>query len=299
VLHALDHVVVLVRDLAQAAEGWAAPLGRPPSWRGEHVGAGTANALFRVENTYLELLTPRGRAPVGEGVARALEQRGEGLLALAFACDDATRCAEWLRERGLPAPDPGAGEGVDAETGARRRWRSLMLPPQATRGVPLFVVEHQPGSEALPWREPPGGGAAAAAALDHVVIASPHLEASGALYGETLGLRLALDRSFPQRGLRMLFFRVGGCTLELVGSLSAPPDVAAPDRFGGLAWRVPDAAAARERVATAGFDVSAVRDGARPGSRVCSVRGDPWGVPTLLIEPPPGASRLPRGPDEG
>jgi hypothetical protein len=46
---------------------------------------------------------------------------------------------------------------------------------------------------------------------------------------------------------------------------------------------VPDAEAARERLAAAGFDVSEVRPGAKPGTRVCTVRREAWGVPTLLI----------------
>ena len=35
-------------------------LGRRPSWRGEHPGYGTANTLFRLDNTYLELLLELG-----------------------------------------------------------------------------------------------------------------------------------------------------------------------------------------------------------------------------------------------
>ncbi len=44
---------------------------------------------------------------------------------------------------------------------------------------------------------------------------------------------------------------------------------------------------ARARVSAAGFDVSSVRAGFKPGTRVCTVRGRPLGVDTLLIEPAP------------
>ena len=50
-------------------------------------------------------------------------------------------------------------------------------------------------------------------------------------------------------------------------------------------WQVADADAARQRIAEAGFDVSEVRGGNKPGTRVCTVRGEPCGVKTLLIEP--------------
>jgi catechol 2,3-dioxygenase-like lactoylglutathione lyase family enzyme len=284
-LHSLDHVVIAVRDLAAAAEGHAALLGRPPSWRGVHPGAGTANALFRLENTYLELLAPEGEGGLGLRVRGVLAERGEGLVALAFGTDDAEACARRLRAAGLAARDPSEGEGRELESGARRRWRNVWLGPDTTRGLWLFAIEHLDAADALPPREPATAQAAAVAALDHVVVASADLEASRSLYGAGLGLRLALDRGFEARRLRILFFRVGGVTVEVVGKLGAAPEPETRDRFGGLAWRVPDAEAARQRLAAAGFDVSEVRPGAKPGTCVCTVRRETWGVPTLLISP--------------
>jgi catechol 2,3-dioxygenase-like lactoylglutathione lyase family enzyme len=123
-------------------------------------------------------------------------------------------------------------------------------------------------------------------ALDHVVVASRDPDASAALWGGTLGLRLALDRRFEARGLRILFFRLAGVTLEITGPLDAPTGDPV-DAFFGVAWRVADVAAARERLAAAGFDVSEVRAGHKPGTRVCTVRSGTCGVATLLIGPSP------------
>ena len=52
----LDHVVIAVRDLDAATADYTALLGREPSWRGEHPKYGTQNTLFRIDNTYIELL---------------------------------------------------------------------------------------------------------------------------------------------------------------------------------------------------------------------------------------------------
>jgi hypothetical protein len=47
---------------------------------------------------------------------------------------------------------------------------------------------------------------------------------------------------------------------------------------------VPDAEAARARLAQAGFDVSEVRAGRKPGTRVLTLRDGTCSVPTLLLE---------------
>jgi hypothetical protein len=47
---------------------------------------------------------------------------------------------------------------------------------------------------------------------------------------------------------------------------------------------VPDAQAARARLQAAGLDVSEVRGGRKPGTRVLTLRDGTCGVPTLLLE---------------
>jgi catechol 2,3-dioxygenase-like lactoylglutathione lyase family enzyme len=159
----------------------------------------------------------------------------------------------------------------------------VLLPASETRGLLLFAIEHEGEGDGLAPAPLRAAEAASVQGLDHVVIVSGALEATRRLYGESLGLRLALDRIFEERRLRLLFFRVGGVTVEIAQRLGAAGE--ARDRFMGLSFQVPDAEAARARLAGAGFDVSSVRAGMKPGTRVCSVRGRPLGVETLLIEP--------------
>jgi catechol 2,3-dioxygenase-like lactoylglutathione lyase family enzyme len=284
-LHAIDHVVIRVRDLEAAAQDYARLLGRAPSWRGVHPGAGTANALFRLENGYVELLSPASEGPLARALSDQLANHGEGVAALALATDDAGALAARLRELGIEASAPAEGEGREATSGALRRWRSTFLPAAATRGPLVFAIEHLSPADALPLRAATQPVEATIHALDHVVLASEDLEAARRLYGDALGLRLALDRRFESRGLRILFFQLGGTTLEVAGPLEPPARAASGDRFGGLAYRVADVAAAHARLASSGVDVSPTRPGFKPGTLVCSVRGGTCSVPTLLIGP--------------
>jgi catechol 2,3-dioxygenase-like lactoylglutathione lyase family enzyme len=282
-LHSFDHVIVAVSDLERATQSYSTLLGLAPSWRGRHAEYGTANSLFRLANGYVELLSPAGGGPVGAQVRAAIEENGEGMLGIVFGTDDADAFARVARERGLDVGDPQPGVGHNDDSDAVRRWRNAVLHPKSSRGLLMFAIEHQSPEDALPMAEPTGDANACVRALDHVVVASPDIEASGALYGDALGLRLALDRSFEQRGLRMLFFRIGGVTVEVVGRLGDAPDAAAPDRFGGIAYRVADADAIHGRLTAAGFDLTEVREGNKPGTTVCTVRDGTCGVPTLLI----------------
>jgi catechol 2,3-dioxygenase-like lactoylglutathione lyase family enzyme len=284
---ALDHVIVAVSQLDAATRTYASLLGCSPSWQGQHPGLGTANALFRLENAYLELLAPTGEGELGTPLRARLAARGEGPVGFALATDDAAGCARALRARGLAAADPVLGMGRDEASGAWRRWRRVMLPAAAARGVLVFGIEHLSPPDLLPRGAPLGAPEAAVAGIDHVVVRSEAPEAALDFYGRGLGLRLALDRTFEAWGARLLFFRVGGVTVEVAAPAPPVAQPAADDTLWGISWRVPDAAAARARLAASGFDVSELRAGRRPGTTVCTVRGPTHGVATLLIEAEP------------
>jgi catechol 2,3-dioxygenase-like lactoylglutathione lyase family enzyme len=289
-LQTLDHVIIGVRDLEAATATYTALLGRSPSWRGAHPGMGTANTLFRLANTYVELLAPVEDGATATMLRARLEADGEGLVGLAFGTDDADETVRDFRARGLSPTDPIPGTGRDQRTGAERAWKNVILPTGDSRGPLVFAIEHLSKPDALPLVVPDGARAATVSALDHVVVRTADAEATRAFYGDALGLRLALDRSFEERGVRLIFFRVGGVTVEIASRLGVAPEPSAPDRLWGLAWQVPDADAAHARLAGAGIEVSGVRAGHKAGTRVFTVEGETHGVATLVIEPVGGGS---------
>ena len=118
--------------------------------------------------------------------------------------------------------------------------------------------------------------------IDHVVIHTPDPERAVALYGGRLGLDLRLDRTNPQWGTRLLFFRLGGVVIEIAHTMKDGVGPG-PDTLGGLAWRARDMEAAHTRLLLAGFSVSDIRTGRRPGSKVFTVRDKTFGVPTLVL----------------
>jgi len=291
----LDHVLIAVRDLDAAARDYETLIGRPASLRSHHPDHGTANALFYLDNTYIELISPRSDGPFADKLRAHLDSHGDGLLGLALGTDDADALAAEWQKAGLKATAPQAGRG-DTPDGRTRHWRNVYVPEEATLGLLMFAIEHVSCAAAGPEAGPDAaaglvGSPATLHAVDHVVINTPDGNQAIALLRDAMGIRLALDRDAPQWGARMLFFRLGGITLEVIqrygeGTAPAPP-ADAPARYWGIAFRAVDVAAAQARLAAAGVDVSQVRTGRKPGTVVATVRDTSCGVPTLIIGPAP------------
>ena len=256
----LHHVAVAVRDLDAAAEGYRRILGIEPM---AQEGGGARRAWFWLDNMGLEVIAPDGEGPAGDRVRARLDAAGEGQWLVAFTAGDFDADAKLAERRGLAVSE--------------RTERSVMFDPATTGGVQVALMSFPPLASAAtgPVR-----------ALDHVVIRTANIDRAVANFGGRLGLDLRLDRANEAWGARQLFFRCGDAVVEFGASLKHPGSDA-PDSFGGLAWRVADPEAAQAAIAAAGFNVSEVRTGRKPGTKVFTVRDAPGGVPTIMMSAEP------------
>jgi len=273
----VDHIIIAVTDLLTATTDYTTLLGRLPSWQGSHPDYGTANTLFQLENTYIELLAPAGQGLATEHINKVLNGRDTRLGGLVFGTEDAAAFIDHARKQGLAASDPVPGHGVDTLTGAERRWRNMFWDATAARGIFSFCIQHETGSS---LREAPSTCAGALTGVDHVVVKTQSVEAAKRFYGEQLGIRLALEQHVPEWGGTQLFFRTSSMSIEVIASDKAP----AQDELWGLALKSNDLDATHARLLASGVAVSDIREGRKPGTRVCTVKSHTLNVPTLLVE---------------
>lgn len=271
----LDHLVVLLEDIEAGAKVYQRLLGCAPSWRGTNDGAETV--LFTLDNMTLELMAPSGQPPTAERIRGVIKVWGEGLASICFRVGDIEKMHRRLDRLALK-PDPVAEvESRDPGSGAVLHWKRTRAATELTRGVRMFFLElaqERPRSAAI--------SAAPIIGLDHVVVSTEDPERAAALYGARLGLDMALDRSHQDWG-QLMFFRCGDLIVEVVKRPVAGGDQT-HDKLWGLSWRVADIDATRARLVADGLDVSEVRAGRKPGTRVMSVRNGACGIHTLLLE---------------
>lgn len=273
-LTALDHIVLVCPDIEAAVEDYTKLLGIRPVWRA--IDSGTATAVFSFHNTSLELLAPAGDGPAADNV-RAMVADGAKITTLVYHSDAITQDHHIVQRRGLNPSDITDGSSEDINSELTRQWQRFRIPDDAMAGIKTFVVQPQSPLEPVIASDD------AVSALDHLVIQTPNIDRFVANYGARLGLRLALDRKASQWKTHFLFFRIGDCTIEATHRLNESHDVAGTDKIWGLTWATQNIDGAHSRLGDAGIDVSEIRDGRKPGSRVFTVRSGTLGIPTLFI----------------
>lgn len=175
---------------------------------------------------------------------------------LLVAADDAAVAAKLAERRGLLLAEGGSGFAGPAD--------GLVL------GVAGPTV---PG--AAPGAEITG--------VDHIVLTSPNRDRIIATLCGRLDFDLRLDR-VQSWGVHQLFLRRGDLLVEVVLQEDDGVDPAGPDGLWGVAWRTADADATHARLTEQGITVSDVRRGAKPGTRVATIKDPVLGVPTIVLE---------------
>jgi catechol 2,3-dioxygenase-like lactoylglutathione lyase family enzyme len=203
---------------------------------------GSSTVIFQMENMALEIMAPHGGGPLARRLHTMLEQEGIGLKSLIFSSDNLADDRATFDRRALKPDEISAGESVNPFAGTARSWSRFRLDEQATHGVRIFALARKPDDPMV----------------------------------------YKLDRSNPDWDMRLIFFRVGGLTVEIAHKLSGGPGNQ-PDKLWGLSWKTPDIEATHARLMAANYAVTSIRSGRRAGTRVFSVRDGTMGVPTLVI----------------
>ena len=273
----LDHLIVAVDDLEAAAKNYQTLFGMTQVWSGEHKELGTSNALFAFKNTYFELLSATGEGLGADLVNHYLNQSGEGLIGIVFATDDIKKAKSSLEEQGFNMPDISSGEGINSSDQQVRRWKNLFLPPELSRGLFSFIIEHTEGTLPSPMAYEPSFPHR----LDHVVINTNDADSFIDIYKDAFGIRLALDKTIEHWKKRMLFFRLSKTTIEVIEEQN---DQETADTLWGLAWSVASIEETHKRLLGEGIDITPIKKGIKDKTLVATINSHTHNVPTLLIE---------------
>jgi catechol 2,3-dioxygenase-like lactoylglutathione lyase family enzyme len=225
-IRGIDHIVILVSDLAAASADYAA-LGFTVMPGGEHTGGATHNALvIFADDTYLELIAFKRPEPGHRWWRHSAA--GEGLVDYALLPGAIEADIAAARARGAAYEGPASGGRLRPD-GQQVSWQ-LGMPP--TPDLPFLCGDVTPRALRVPAgavRQHPNG----VIGISGLTIVVDDLEASVARYRALLG-RDPVEQLAAAPGAHFAAFALGGATI----TLAAPSTDIAPNGEGSLRARL-------------------------------------------------------------
>jgi methylmalonyl-CoA epimerase len=127
----IDHVAIAVNDLEAAIAYYHDTFGAEVEHREVVESDGVEEALLKVAESYIQLLTPtRADSPV----ARYLDRKGEGLHHIGYRVDDCAVALQAVKDRG--------GQVIDQEPRPGSRGTTVaFVHPKAAFGTLIELVQ--------------------------------------------------------------------------------------------------------------------------------------------------------------
>ncbi|HLG64884.1 MAG TPA: VOC family protein [Ktedonosporobacter sp.] len=220
-LTALDHIIIGVRDLAQATNTFDQKLGLAVSGGGIHPSGGTANRIIVIGDTYIELIAVRAPDEAQQSMLARLA-KGEGYLNFVLASNDIYADSAAIVARGNTLLGPKAGELRSADGRSRAWTRADIERPDLTQHYPFIIQHDSVGEERrrrlAGWTTPPSHPLGATKILG-TTIAVENLDEATQRFQRIYGLQPSKQFSGESEGwsARLISFRLNesGQSFEL------------------------------------------------------------------------------------
>lgn len=115
--------------------------------------------------------------------------------------------------------------------------------------------------------------------VNQLVIQTEDPDTIKEIFEGKLSIRLALDKTFKKWAGRMLFFRLGGVTLEVIEG----KDIKQNSEYFGIGWHADNYNKCYDDLINDGFRLSEIRAGRKEGTLVSTLKEPILNIPTILI----------------
>ena len=235
---------------------------------------GFKSSVFEFLNSEVHLLSIIADAKNVYENSFDYEHKNESIFAICLGSNDFLNDYKKFSELGLNPSKINFGFYEDRDK-VKQEIRFFSFPINKTCDLRILISE----ASEIQIRD---NGEDVITKINQVVVYSSEMESLKELFESKLGVRLALDQEFDfgQGKIRMMFFRIGGVTIEIVEDTKIDKN-----SYSGIGWHCDSISLNHKRLSKRGFNISPIRKGRKEGTLVSTIKDAPLSVPTIIIGP--------------
>jgi len=268
----VQNIFLATKNIEETSQKFSIFFRRKPNFIGQSRKLGIDIISFGLNKTNICLISPKNSGIWSEKLNNFLKNKGEGIFGINFFSNDFNNDYNNFVKNHLKVSGK-IESSFEGNNDIEIKFSFFNILDKTIESLNILVsskIDFQDNKSSLKNN---------VSKVNQLVIQTEDPDTIKEIFEGKLSIRLALDKTFKKWAGRMLFFRLGGVTLEVIEG----KDIKQNSEYFGIGWHADNYNKCYNDLINDGFRLSEIRAGRKEGTLVSTLKEPILNIPTILI----------------
>tara|TARA_B100000925_G_C21983722_1_gene463536 strand:+ start:39 stop:869 length:831 start_codon:yes stop_codon:yes gene_type:complete len=268
----VQNIFLATKNIEETSQKFSIFFRRKPNFIGQSRKLGIDIISFGLNKTNICLISPKNSGIWSEKLNNFLKNKGEGIFGINFFSNDFNNDYNNFVKNHLKVSGK-IESSFEGNNDIEIKFSFFNILDKTIESLNILVsskIDFQDNKSSLKNN---------VSKVNQLVIQTEDPDTIKEIFEGKLSIRLALDKTFKKWAGRMLFFRLGGVTLEVIEG----KDIKQNSEYFGIGWHADNYNKCYDDLINDGFRLSEIRAGRKEGTLVSTLKEPILNIPTILI----------------
>tara|TARA_Y100000768_G_scaffold387028_1_gene377000 strand:- start:3818 stop:4648 length:831 start_codon:yes stop_codon:yes gene_type:complete len=268
----VQNIFLATKNIEETSQKFSIFFRRKPNFIGQSRKLGIDIISFGLNKTNICLISPKNSGIWSEKLNNFLKYKGEGIFGINFFSNDFNNDYNNFVKNHLKLSGK-IESSFEGNNDIEIKFSFFNILDKTIESLNILVsskIDFQDNKSSLKNN---------VSKVNQLVIQTEDPDTIKEIFEGKLSIRLALDKTFKKWAGRMLFFRLGGVTLEVIEG----KDIKQNSEYFGIGWHADNYNKCYDDLINDGFRLSEIRAGRKEGTLVSTLKEPILNIPTILI----------------
>ena len=268
----VQNIFLATKNIEETSKKFTIFFKRKPNFVGQSKKLGIDIISFGLNKTNICLISPKCNGIWFEALNNFLKKGGEGIFGVNFSSDNFNNDYNNFAKNGLILSNK-IESSFEGNKKDQIKFSFFNILNKTVESLNIVI------SNEMDFQNNRENSKNNVSKVNQLVIQTKSPDSIKDIFEGMLNIRLALDKTFKEWAGRMLFFRLGGVTLEVIEG----QDINKNSKYFGIGWHADNYNKCYDSLLKNGFRLSEIRIGRKEGTLVSTLKDPILNIPTILI----------------
>lgn len=268
----LQNIFLATKNIEKTSKQFSSFFSKNPDFIGHSKNLGIDIIVYDISKTNICLICPKNNGFWFDSLSNFLKEKGEGIFGVNFSSDDIDKDYSNFVKNGLEVNEKNESN-FESSKESQLKFSFFNIMDNSIDNLNILV------SNEINFSKKGINSIDRISKVNQLVIQTEFPDSIIDIFEKKLNIRLALDKTFKEWSGRMLFFRIGGVTLEVIEG----KNIKLNSEYFGIGWHTNNFNKCYNDLVEEGLKLSEIRKGRKKGTIVSTLKNPMLNIPTILI----------------